>query len=76
VTVKGIWHLVDLYSVNAPNIYVVPLKKLPTAQALMDKLKAQRSFARANWRAAGHQDQSIGSNTIVTSRSLVNTLAD
>jgi hypothetical protein len=53
-TVRGIWHLVDPYAADAPNIYAVPPKKPPTAQALMDKLEAQRSLARANWRAAGH----------------------
>jgi hypothetical protein len=47
-TVRGIWHLVDPYGVNAPNIYVVLPKKPPTAQALIDKLEAQRSLAQAN----------------------------
>jgi hypothetical protein len=42
----------------------------------MNKLEAQRSFAQANWRAAGYQDQSAESNTIVILRSPVGTLAD
>jgi hypothetical protein len=44
-TVRGIWYLVDPYGVNAPNIYAVPPKKPPTTQALINKLKAQRSLA-------------------------------
>jgi hypothetical protein len=68
--------LVDPYAADAPNIYAVPPKKPPTAQALMDKLEAQRSLARANWRAAGHQDQSAGSSTTATPRSPVGTPAD
>jgi hypothetical protein len=74
--VRGIWHLVDPYSPDAPNIYTVLPKKPPTAQALMDKLEAQRSLARANWRAAGHQDQSAGSSTTATPRTPIGTPAD
>jgi hypothetical protein len=68
--------LVNPHGIDAPNIYAVPPKKPPTAQALIDKLKAQRSLAQANWRTAGYQDQSAESNTTATPRSPVDTPAN